>query len=439
MSNTANASDVSNLAGYETSPTDRTAPGPALLIYVHIAVCCVSLAYVSCQYQYFFNASLEGSRFWDASFSVLFFSLLSLPFTLARFSFGYFVSFYLYTIMIGFVWLSYFTPLSYDHVLARISAALSLVGFLLPSLFVTSPLKPAYKISVEMLDRILYAILVLAAIVVGFGASHNFRLASIQDIYNFRDDLQLPTALQYLIGICTGALLPFSFACFVATKRYWLAALALALVLLFFPITLTKLTLFAPAWLVGMAVLSRYFDGRSATVLSLFVPVLIGVVLVALLPEQGLPYFASINFRMMAIPSSALDYYAEYFSRNELTYFCQISFLKAYTNCPYDVPLSIVMARAYNLGNFNASLFATEGVASVGLTLAPVSAVACGFVFAVFNCVSSRLPPRFILVSGAMLPQIFLNVPLTTALLTNGAAILLLLWCVVPNSIFERS
>jgi hypothetical protein len=141
---------------------------------------------------------------------------------------------------------------------------------------------------------------------------------------------------------------------------------------------------------------------------------------------------------MIAIPSSTLDYYSEFFSTHEPTYFCQISILKALANCAYNDPLSIIMARVYNVGNLNGSLFTTEGVASVGLTFAPISAFACGLVIALGNRVSSRLPPRFILISGAMLPQIFLNVPLTTTLLTNGAGVLFLLWYLVPSKMFER-
>jgi hypothetical protein len=95
------------------------------------------------------------------------------------------------------------------------------------------------------------------------------------------------------------------------------------------------------------------------------------------------------------------------------------------------------MARAYQLGNFNASLFATEGIASVGPALAPVVMLGCGLLIALGNRFSAGLPPRFILISGAALPQILLNVPLTIALLTNGAALLFLLWYLTPRAIFE--
>jgi hypothetical protein len=142
---------------------------------------------------------------------------------------------------------------------------------------------------------------------------------------------------------------------------------------------------------------------------------------------------------MIAIPSVAIDVYNDFFSRHDLTYFCQMRVLKPFVGCPYQEPLSIVMLHNYPFGgNFNASLFATEGVASVGLLLAPVSALACGLVVALGNRLSAGLPPSFVLVSGAILAQIVLNVPLTTVLLSHGAGLLFLLWYITPRSMFQQ-
>ena len=47
-------------------------------------------------------------------------------------------------------------------------------------------------------------------------------------------------------------------------------------------------------------------------------------------------------------------------------------------NCPYKDQLGVVLADTYHLGTMNASLLATEGVASVGLILAPLVAIVCG-------------------------------------------------------------
>ena len=107
-------------------------------------------------------------------------------------------------------------------------------------------------------------------------------------------------------------------------------------------------------------------------------------------------------------------------------------------SCPYQEQLSLVMEKTYQLGNINASLFATEGIASVGLYLAPLVALACGLVIAIGNRESAGLPPRFVLISAALLPQTFLNVPFTTALLTHGTGFLFLLWYIMPRTMFDR-
>src|SRR3954465_6029916 len=200
----------------------------------------------------------------------------------------------------------------------------------------------------------------LAMLVITVGAVYNFKLVSVSDIYDFRNELQFPAWLGYAMGTTSSALLPFAFACFVSQGDRWRAALSLVLLVMFYPITLTKLMLFAPAWLLLLALLSKLFEPRTSVVLSLFMPVSAGVILAALSKLDALPfdlirlYFGSVNFRMIAVPSSALDYYNDFFSKNDITLFCQISFLKPMTECPYSDPLSIVMEKAYRLGNFNA-------------------------------------------------------------------------------------
>ena len=43
-----------------------------------------------------------------------------------------------------------------------------------------------------------------------------------------------------------------------------------------------------------------------------------------------------------------------------------------------------------------------------------------------------------VLISAALLPQTFLNVPFTTALLTHGTGFLFLLWYIMPRTMFDR-
>ena len=216
------------------------------------------------------------------------------------------------------------------------------------------------------------------------------------------------------------------------------AAVPLLLMLLFYPITLSKFAFFSTVWVIVMLVLSRFFEPRIATVLSILLPMLLGVILVsAYLNDYTQYYFGVVNIRMMATPSSAMDIYNDFFSSHPRTWFCQISFLKPLMSCPYQEQLSVVMEEFYQLGKFNASLFATEGIASVGLYFAPLTALVCGLVIAIGNRVSAELPPRFVLISGVLLPPAFINVPFTTALLTHGTVILFLLWYIMPRTMFQ--
>ena len=49
------------------------------------------------------------------------------------------------------------------------------------------------------------------------------------------------------------------------------------------------------------------------------------------------------------------------------------------------------------------------------------------------NRLSGGLHPRFVLLSAGVLLQIFTNVPLSTTLLSDGAALLFLLWYITPR------
>jgi hypothetical protein len=424
--------------------------GLACLIWFHCIICCASLVYISYfKFPDYFTAATfhifyDPTRFHLAAIIAALFSIVALLFVVARFTFGYFIGFYLYSMILTYLWLNCFSDLDYDHRLAGISAAVSAIAFLLPALLIFFPIRQTFILSARMLALLLRVIIILAVATIAIGAIYNFRIVGFEDIYTFREKLEFPTIISYLTGMLSGALLPFAFAVFAARKKYWMAGVVLVLLLLFYPVVLNKLVFFTPAWLVTFVLLSRFFGSRTTVLLSLLLPVLIGLLIgvpktdAAFYLDAGQRYIYTVNFRILAIPAIAMDVYGDFFSTHELTYFCQISILKPFLSCPYHDQLSIVMERAYKLGNFNASLFATEGIASVGLLFAPAATFTCGLVIALGNGLSAGLPDRFVLVSGAVFPQILLNVPLSTALLTHGLAVLFLLWYITPRSIFEN-
>jgi hypothetical protein len=378
-----------------------------------------------------------------AVFVVSAFAAISALFAFAHFSFGYFIAFYSYIMVAGYLWLNSFSELSYNHALAGLSAAASALSFLLPALFIFSPIRQLYGLSPRAVDRLLNIILLVAIATIAVGAHYNFRIVSIGKIYNYRDELALPTILSYLIGLTSNALLPFAFACLVLRKQFWRAGFAVLLMLLFYPITLAKLALFTPVWLVALTLVSKFINSKTTVVLSLLVPMSVGIVLFMLYRNDMMPYnpaityFGLVNFRMVAIPSLALDYYNYFFATHDLTYFCQMRVLKLLVSCPYQEPLAVVIYKFFGIGGyFNASMFATEGIASVGPLFSPFAAFGCGLIIALANRLSAGLPSRFILISGGVLSQAFLNVPFSTVMLSHGAGVMFLLWYVTPREIF---
>lgn len=409
------------------------------LVLLHSAVTCLSLIEVATFQSYI---DFHPKRIWIGVIVATGFSVVSLLFVSARFCFGYFAGFYFYTMILGFLWIDVFSDYSYPRLLAGLSAALSLVLFLWPMLFVRAPLRQFVILSKARFEHLLTLILAISAATIAVASTYNFRLVSIAHIYDYRDTLEFPGAVRYLIGWVSSTLLPFAFACYWLLGHRVRAGLVLILLLLFYPITLTKFAFFTPAWLIALAVLSRLLEARTSAITSIFGPMLIGLLVIWLTDASltSIPgrYFDIVNIRMIATASSALDIYNHFFASHPLTWFCQISVLKPLTHCPYQEPLAVVMQNTYDFGNLNASLFATEGVASVGLYLAPLTALASGLVLALGNRTSAGLPPRFVLMSAGVLPHVLLNVPLSVAMLTHGTVLLFLLWYVTPRNLFEQ-
>jgi hypothetical protein len=412
--------------------------GLALLVGSYIVICCLSFRLAHPYYREYYIL-YDGARLYDALAVVAAFAAIAPLFVLARFSFGYLTGFYFYSMVLGYLWLNSFSKFQYDHVAAGISAAASALAFLLPALLITSPIRRPYEMSERMFWRLLALVLLLCAATAAIAAIYNFRIVAVGDIYDFRDQLQFPTILNYAIGGATGVLLPFAFACFVARDKHWPAVVVLLIAVSFYPSTLSKTALFAPAWLVTLALISRFFDARATSILSLLLPVLAGIILISTVGEIARRYFDIVNVRMLIVPSSAMDVYNEYFGKNQLTHFCQIWLVRPFVPCALEYPLGVEMQNNYALGNFNASLFATEGIASVGLWLAPISVFLCGLVIALGNRLSAGLPPRVVLLSAGVLPLILQNVPFSTVMLTHGLWILFALWYVTPRAIFRTN
>src|SRR5260370_5785181 len=98
--------------------------GLALLIFFYIVICCVSLRFGFPHYRESYIL-YDQARLYYAISTVAAFASVSSLFIFARFSFGYFTGFYLYTMILGYLWLNCFSQFNYNHKMAGVSAAVS--------------------------------------------------------------------------------------------------------------------------------------------------------------------------------------------------------------------------------------------------------------------------------------------------------------------------
>jgi hypothetical protein len=403
----------------------------ALLFGAFLILTCVSLAEV------LRSSTPKNPMFWPAVASVAALALFIPLFMWARFSVGYIIGFNFYSMIAGYIWLNYFIVGGYDRAQARWSVAASLLLLLLPLLFQVRPLRPRFTLSPQTMNRLLLGLLAFALLVLAWNALYGIAFVSTAEADRLRGTLSRPTALSYIDSWLIGALLPFAFAWFAMHRRYGLAALSIVLIVAFYPMLLNKTVAFAGVWLPFLFILFSLIEARRATVLSLLLPMLVGLI-VFLLTYVGLPnkifalVFGGVNYRMLAFPAMALDRYLDFFAHHDLTHFCQIGIIRHFTGCPYQFQLGAEMESHYHMGNLNGSLFATEGIASVGPMFAPLSALVCGLILSIGNSVSAHLPKRLVVTSAGVAMQVLVNVPLSASLLSNGLSLLFLLWYVTP-------
>ncbi len=358
-------------------------------------------------------------------------------FVRARFSFGYIIGFNFYCLIASFLWLSFFTEGYFNRTEARWSAAASLLLVLVPLLFQVAPLQRRFTLLPQTMNRLLLGLLAFAVIVLAWNALYGFALVSTAEADRLRATLSRPTVLSYLDGWLVSALLPFAFAWFATQRRYWAAALSIILIAAFYPVLLNKTVAFAGVWLPFLFILFSLTEARRATIWSLLLPMLAGL-MVVLLTYVGLPnkiyalVFGGVNYRMLTFPAWVLERYFHFFAHHELTHFCQIGIVRSFTGCPYEFQLGAELSKHYDMGNLNGSLFATEGIASVGPIFAPLSALVCGLILSIGNSVSAHLPKRLVATSAGVAMQVLVNVPLSASLLSNGLLLLFLLWYVTP-------
>jgi hypothetical protein len=410
--------------------------GLALLVWTFLILTCASLVLVSGMTSEDFHIRYSDQNVFFASSAVAIFGLVAgLLFAANEFSFGYYASFYFLSITAGYLWLSYFSPLEYDHLQARMSVVACFLAFALPAMIITDLPIRRWTLRQSQVDVLMMIALAGIVLIIGYASHLGFSVSwPIDDA--LRSQLNYPKWLNYSLAISLTTLAPFAFAWFYQRKLFLLASVALIVEAAIYPVSLNKTALLAPLWMLSSCLLIRLFSTRVSVILSLLLPLILGFLASTVHATQLIT--GLINFRMLAVPASALDHYLNFFASHPTTHFCQISFIGSLFDCTLVDELGVTMAKEFETGNYNASLFATEGIASVGVLLAPVAAFIAGLIFAIGNASSSGLRPQFVFLSSAILMQFLMNIPLSVLMASHGGLLMFLLWSVCPREPLDR-
>jgi hypothetical protein len=171
--------------------------------------------------------------------------------------------------------------------------------------------------------------------------------------------------------------------------------------------------------------------------LKLLLSLTVGLLLIVeFIPDDGVLLWVKsiLLVRVLGTGGWTMATYYDYFSSNGFTYYTHIGPINALTDAyPYgQYSLGQLIGLKYSgsvEANFNANFWASDAFAAMGVAGVPLVTAVLSAVFYFINRLASGYPTRFVVLwlSGFWLA--LLNVPLSTALVSGGGAlILVLLW-----------
>ena len=201
-------------------------------------------------------------------------------FVRAQFGFGYFAGISFYCMIIGFFWYTYFLAGRYDQTWgALVGGCLTIVVFAAGAVPDKTASTQADAFSPKHETGCCPGVALHCRWCPHFRrVPYGFALVGLAQSEELRGTFPRPAILNYLIGWMTGAVLPFCFAYFAWYRRYLIAAIAILLMWGFYPIVLNKSVVFGGLWLPFLFVLFRLFEPKRATILTLLIPMIPGII-----------------------------------------------------------------------------------------------------------------------------------------------------------------
>jgi hypothetical protein len=277
----------------------------------------------------------------------------------------------------------------------------------------------------------------------------NFRLVSITDIYDLRDEATElieesgSRAGNYVFTWLNGMVLPLLFAIYTKRRQWSVIAVVFAAYLFLYGIWGSKVSLLAPMYLIGLYLLMNRSSNQvsSALVLAcagfLFVPLLVPGQEGSLMALARGLWIGIVNVRMFSIPGLLIAQYLQFFSDHPATLGSHITGLNAFIHYPYDndIPRTVGFHFYGTPMTANVNYWAQDGVAGFGLGGVPVISFLAAVTFWLLDSLTRTVPLRLTMVALGPVLLTIANASLFTTLVTGGLLLFFVAFAFAPRDL----
>lgn len=272
------------------------------------------------------------------------------------------------------------------------------------------------------------------ALIVASSAGH-MRLVSFEDVYDLRSDASTKSTsalLGYLSSWLSYCFISYFFARGLIDKKWLYVALGIAGSLVLYMAAGAKASLLLLPMTLSVLFLWKDGPGFLARTLLALLALVLGAVV--LLPDDGAALWAKSLLLVRVIGSSGwvAAKYLEYFDVNGYTYYTHIGPVNAiFGGYPYGEhglgQLIGIDRSGSSEANFNASFWASDGLAALGTFGIYVVTLPVALLLYAINRLTAVFQSRFTVAWITGFAVAMLNVPLATAMLSGGGGLILLM------------
>jgi hypothetical protein len=287
---------------------------------------------------------------------------------------------------------------------------------------------------------------VLLIVLVSFGAQ--FRLVGADEVHDQRFAAGAAFSglsfVRYAIAVLTAAIDPFLIAAGLYTRRYWIAGVGIISQVFLFGTLAARAVLLSPIFIIAV----YFLCDRQARLRGNFLLIGLLTIFAITVPLMANyhPAAGGINtlmtflyLRIFLISGAAFGAYERFFSINPHTYFSNNNIISLFIEYPYGdysigqvVQLFLVQSDKVDIGNFNASFLATDGMAALGVVGMPVASVLAALALRLMSCFIPPERTNVMVAAGVVFILSLANSSLLTSLVTGGGILLTLLVGIAP-------